>query len=92
MHDYADCSGTVHAGYTWLKRAGYELPVKDSYHPHMRYYTTEFSVDAEVVEKIIPGGFKGRPYLLTLGNLIDEEPRVIGITHVEHDRSKSHIV
>lgn len=91
----ADCSGLSHSGLTWLKRAGYHPPTKQTYNPHMRYYTVEFTVDPTVMQKLCPTGFdKTTPVLLFTFNFLDKEQRIFGFMQIEHNRSLSplHIV
>jgi hypothetical protein len=80
----------AHAGLTWLKRAGYSLPVKESYNPHLRYSTTEFTIDPARMAHIIPRGFDASIcYLLYVANRIDKENRLFAMTQIENNRSAS---
>lgn len=85
----ADCSGATHAGSTWLKRAGFSLPPTETYNPHMRYGTTEFSVDPAVMNKIIPTGFdSSTSYITVLINKLDRENKMLAINQIEGNRSE----
>ena len=84
-----DCSGSSHAGYTWLKRANFSTPVKEVYNPHLRYYTTEFSVDPTIMSKILPHGFDPSvPFIIVNANHLDNEERALAITQIENNRSQ----
>lgn len=86
-----DCTGPGHAGTTWLKRAGFSVPHKESYNPHLRYYTAEYNIDPMVMAKILPGGFdRSKPYIMLNGNKLDRDGKVLAITQIEDDRSKSY--
>jgi hypothetical protein len=64
----ADCTGVTHAGLGWLKRAGFALDadaVVESYHPHMRYTSSEFQVSSAALDKILPASHdRAQPALM----------------------------
>jgi hypothetical protein len=86
----ADCTGTTHAGLGWLKRAGFALEketVVDSYHPHMRYTSSEFQVSSDALNKILPAGHdRAQPALIFLAPRPGLETRYLCILRSEGDR------
>lgn len=83
----SDCSGPTQGGLQWLKRAGFSVPKKEVYNPHMRYWTLEYTVDPAIMAKFVVKDFdKTTGWLLFNFPSIKQEQRISMIEQIENNR------